>query len=64
MVKGTEDGKNEVALIAAELSGFIALNFFTQIDQKGNENLLLFSNVVSKYAISFLKFKISGNECT
>lgn len=44
MVKWTEDGKNEVVLIATELSGFIALIFFTQIDQKGNENLLLLSN--------------------
>lgn len=31
MVKGIEDGKNEVVLIAAELFGFIALIFLHKL---------------------------------
>lgn len=58
MAKGTEDGKNKVGLITAELWRFIALIFPTN----GNENSLLFSKVVSKSERSFLKLQILGNE--
>lgn len=62
MVKGTEDGKNKVGLIAAELCVFIAL--FFPINWPKWKWKMFFSNVVSKSARRFLKFHVLGNECT